>query len=67
MWPQLSAANRALQQVALGLLDDHMRHCVLDAARQVPNRRRKRSSSGIGPPAGFETMVVTAGLGARTH
>src|SRR6266536_6470955 len=30
---QVSAATKALQQVALGLLDDHMRHCVLDAAR----------------------------------
>jgi DNA-binding FrmR family transcriptional regulator len=31
---QVSAATRALQQVALGLLDDHLRHCVVDAARQ---------------------------------
>jgi len=31
--PGRSAATRALQQVALGLLDDHLRHCVLDAAR----------------------------------
>jgi DNA-binding FrmR family transcriptional regulator len=30
---QVSAVNRALQEVALGLLDDHVRHCVLDAAR----------------------------------
>ncbi len=30
---QLSAVNRALQEVALGLLDDHTRHCVVDAAR----------------------------------
>jgi len=30
---QVSAVTRALQEVALGLLDDHMRHCVLDAAR----------------------------------
>ncbi len=30
---QVSAATRALQEVALGLLDDHLRHCVLDAAR----------------------------------
>jgi DNA-binding FrmR family transcriptional regulator len=33
---QLSAATRALQQVALGLLNDHLRHCVLDAARSGP-------------------------------
>jgi DNA-binding FrmR family transcriptional regulator len=30
---QVSAVTRALQEVALGLLDDHVRHCVLDAAR----------------------------------
>jgi CsoR family transcriptional regulator, copper-sensing transcriptional repressor len=28
---QVSAATRALQGVALGLLDDHVRHCVRDA------------------------------------
>jgi DNA-binding FrmR family transcriptional regulator len=30
---QVSAANRALQQVALLLLDDHVRHCVADDVR----------------------------------
>ena len=34
---QVSAANRALQQVALGLLADHLHHCVLDAARSEPD------------------------------
>ncbi|GGP98134.1 metal-sensitive transcriptional regulator [Streptosporangium pseudovulgare] len=28
---QVSAATRALQAVALGLLEDHIRHCVADA------------------------------------
>lgn len=28
---QISAVNRALQSVAVGLLDEHMRHCVRDA------------------------------------
>lgn len=28
---QVSAANSALRNVALGLLDDHMRHCVKNA------------------------------------
>ncbi len=31
---QISAATKALEQVALGLLDDHLKHCVLDAAQQ---------------------------------
>lgn len=30
---QISAATKALQSVAVGLLDEHMRHCVADAAR----------------------------------
>lgn len=29
---QVAAVNRALQSVALGLLDQHLRHCVRDAA-----------------------------------
>jgi DNA-binding FrmR family transcriptional regulator len=30
---QISAATRALQSVALGLLEDHLAHCVVDAAK----------------------------------
>lgn len=30
---QISALTSALENVALGLLDDHLHHCVLDAAR----------------------------------
>ncbi len=30
---QISAATRALQSVALELLDDHMAHCVTDAVK----------------------------------
>jgi len=31
---QVSAMTKALQSVALGLLDEHLAHCVVDAARQ---------------------------------
>jgi CsoR family transcriptional regulator, copper-sensing transcriptional repressor len=31
---QVSAMTKALQSVALGLLDDHMAHCVVNAARE---------------------------------
>lgn len=31
---QVSAATSALQSVALGLLDEHMAHCVVEAARE---------------------------------
>ena len=30
---QVSAATKALQSVAIGLVDEHIRHCVADAAR----------------------------------
>jgi DNA-binding FrmR family transcriptional regulator len=31
---QVSSATGALQEVAVGLLNDHLRHCVLSAARR---------------------------------
>lgn len=31
---QISAMTSALETVALGLLDDHLKHCVVDAATQ---------------------------------
>ncbi|WP_022872679.1 metal-sensitive transcriptional regulator [Nesterenkonia alba] len=30
---QISALTSALENVALGLLDDHLKHCVVDAAQ----------------------------------
>ena len=30
---QVSAMTKALQSVALGLLEEHLSHCVVDAAR----------------------------------
>lgn len=39
---QVSAATKALQAVALGLLDDHISHCVADAvAAGGPNAQVK--------------------------
>jgi len=32
---QISAATKALQSVALGLLDEHLGHCVADAVRSA--------------------------------
>lgn len=31
---QVAAMTKALQAVSLGLLEEHMSHCVIDAARQ---------------------------------
>lgn len=33
---QVSSATRALQEVAVGLLNDHLHVCVMDAARKDP-------------------------------
>ena len=30
---QISAATKALQSVSIGLVEDHLGHCVVDAAR----------------------------------
>ncbi|MEU6378727.1 metal-sensitive transcriptional regulator [Streptomyces sp. NPDC046909] len=39
---QITAASRALQEVALSLLDDHVRGCVTDAARTDPARAEEK-------------------------
>ncbi|MCZ4326343.1 metal-sensitive transcriptional regulator [Brachybacterium paraconglomeratum] len=39
---QISALNSALENVAVGLLDDHLRHCVLDAARESGDEAEKK-------------------------
>ncbi|HMU36840.1 MAG TPA: metal-sensitive transcriptional regulator [Marmoricola sp.] len=31
---QISALTKALESVGLGLLDDHLKHCVVDAAKE---------------------------------
>jgi DNA-binding FrmR family transcriptional regulator len=35
---QVSAVTKALQSVAVGLLDEHVRHCVRNAATEDPDR-----------------------------
>lgn len=45
---QISAANRALQAVAVGLLEGHMAHCVVDAARDGdPSEKVREASDAI--------------------
>ncbi|WP_168800456.1 MULTISPECIES: metal-sensitive transcriptional regulator [Cellulomonas] len=34
---QISAVTKALQAVSIGLVEDHLAHCVVDAARQSPD------------------------------
>lgn len=42
---QISAATRALQAVALGLLEGHLAHCVADAARTGDASAKVREAS----------------------
>ena len=47
---QISAATKALQAVALELLEDHLAHCVADAAREggaVDEAKVKEASAAI--------------------
>ena len=45
---QISAAKSALQAMAVGLLEDHLAHCVVDAARQGdPSAKVKEASDAI--------------------
>ncbi|GAA3608174.1 metal-sensitive transcriptional regulator [Kineosporia mesophila] len=37
---QVAAVTKALQAVSLGLLEDHMSHCVVEAARQGDEEAR---------------------------
>jgi DNA-binding FrmR family transcriptional regulator len=45
---QISATTRALQAVALGLLEGHLAHCVVEAARTGdPSAKVKEASDAI--------------------
>jgi len=47
---QVSAATKALENVALALLDDHLAHCVVEAAREggsVADDKIKEASAAI--------------------
>ncbi len=39
---QIASVNAALQRVALGLVDQHLRHCVMDALDAEPEVGRQR-------------------------
>ncbi|AEA28944.1 protein of unknown function DUF156 (plasmid) [Pseudonocardia dioxanivorans CB1190] len=47
---QVAAVNKALEAVALGLLDDHLKHCVSDAVAeggQVADQKISEASAAI--------------------
>ena len=39
---QVSAVTKALQAVSIGLVEDHLGHCVVDAARQSPEAGQEK-------------------------
>ena len=39
---QVAAMTKALQAVSLGLLEEHMSHCVVDAARQSEEQGQEK-------------------------
>ena len=39
---QIAAINKALQAVAVGLLDEHLRHCVVEAVESGDDDERNR-------------------------
>ena len=53
---QVSAATKALQSVALGLLEEHLGSCVVDAAREGGPGGRRQGQGGSRrhrPPRAF--------------
>ncbi|RZT85665.1 DNA-binding FrmR family transcriptional regulator [Pseudonocardia sediminis] len=47
---QVSAVNKALEAVALGLLDEHLKHCVTDAVTeggQIADQKIEEASAAI--------------------
>ena len=60
---QVSAATRALENVALLLLEDHLDHCVRDAAvagRPRGRREDRRGERRHRPPRPFLSTVLSA-------
>jgi DNA-binding FrmR family transcriptional regulator len=45
---QISAAQAALDKVALGLLDDHAHHCVLGAAEEARDAKTEELMAAVG-------------------
>ena len=44
---QISAVTKALQAVSLGLMEDHMNHCLVDAARQGDREAQEKVKEAV--------------------
>ena len=45
---QISAVQAALDKVALGMLDDHARHCVIDGPDELKGDRTEELMAAVG-------------------
>jgi DNA-binding FrmR family transcriptional regulator len=45
---QVAAVTKALQAVSLNLLEDHMNHCVVEAARAGDQQGREKVTEAVG-------------------
>jgi DNA-binding FrmR family transcriptional regulator len=45
---QISAAQKAIDAVALGLLDDHVRHCVIGSSGELQAERTDELLAAVG-------------------
>lgn len=53
---QVASVTRALQGVAMGLLDEHVRHCVADAVKTGPGQGDEKITEAI---EAIERLVKT--------
>ncbi len=44
---QISAMTKALHAVSIGLLEEHMNHCVVDAARKGDDEAREKVAEAV--------------------
>ncbi len=45
---QITAAQKAIEAVALGLLDDHVRHCVVGSSSELQAERTDELLAAVG-------------------
>ena len=55
---QLSSVQAALRAVGMGVLDDHVRHCVRESIERGKRRSQDRRADGCGRPAGGEVSPM---------
>ena len=57
---QIAAVQAALDKVALGLMDDHARHCVVGGPEHEEGGAHRGADGGGGPPDAPRLMACRA-------